>query len=140
MAEMVKATEHVWPWEPCLSLSEVNRVLPVAGAGLRRIQAIRVVRNDEPWEWVSDMGPAARFKAEPFVFQGAVQLSDGRVDVLETVERLRAAADEYRAEYAKPPERPEAPAFTLLFEEYATRRREARRNVKRFAVQGKELP
>ena len=136
LAPIVLATTEVFPSEPCLSLSETNRVLPVAGAGLHRIQTIRVVRNDKPFECVFDMGPASKFTTEEFIFQGAVPLSDGRYDVLETVERLKDAANDFRARYDKPTERRDPPDFVKGFEEMATRRRDARVGRKRFAVKG----
>lgn len=131
---IVLATDFVLDNEPCFELAEVNKVLPITGAGLRRIQVIRVVRSDQIWEHQRDMGPADSFKAELFAFPGAVPLGNGRYDVLETVGRLRGAADDYRAKYDRPTERRDPPDFVKGFEEFATRRRDARKGRRRFAM------
>lgn len=137
MGDIVRATNVVHGREPCFELAEVNKVLPIPGDGLRRMQVIRVVRNDQLWEYRRDMGSAKNFKAEEFIFPGAVPLGNGRFDVLETVERLQGAADDYRAKYDMPTPRSAPPTdFVKGFEEFATRRRDARKGRRTFVVSG----
>ena len=132
---IVLATDFVLGSEPCFELAEVNKVLPISGAGLRRMQVIRGVRDDRIWEHQRDMGPAKNFQAEEFAFPGAVSLGNGRYDVLETVERLRGAGDDFRAKYDHTTPRHSAPTdFVKGFEEFATHRRDARRGRKHFAM------
>lgn len=134
---LVLATTFVEDNEPCFELAEVNKVYPIPGDGLRRIQVIRVIRNDRIWEHRHDMGSAGSFKAEEFAFPGAVSLGGGRFEVLETVGRLKGAADDYRARYDKPTERQQEPTdFVREFEVMATRQREARKGIRRFAMGG----
>ena len=138
MGAIVPSTNVVAGSEPCFELAEVNRVLPIAGDGLRRMQVVRVIRNDQMWEWQRDLGPARLFKTEQFAFPGAVSLGRGRYEVLETVERLQAAADEFRARYDKPADRPfEPPNFVKLFKEDSARRHDARVGRRRFAIGGR---
>mgnify|MGYP001608709822 FL=1 len=101
------------------------------------MQIIRVIRADQKWEYLRDMGPASQYKTEEFIFPGAVPLGSGRYDVLETVGRLKGAADDFRAKYDKPTPR-NAPQsdFVKGFEEFATRRRDRRVGRKRFAMKG----
>ena len=133
---VVRATTMVHPYEPCFELSEVNKVLP-SKVGLRRVQTIKVVRDDEVWECVRDMGPAEQFQAEPFAFPGAADLGNGKWDVVETVERLLDAANEWRTHYAKPTPRNEPPLDLVKgFEETAIRRREASKGIRHFAMNG----
>lgn len=132
-----RATQAINENEPCLELAEVNRVVPLAGAGLHRFQIVKVVRNDQVYEWVKDMGRASKFKTDQFIFPGAVALGNGRYDVLETVGRLRGAADEFRAKYDQPYQPREAPRdLRKGFEEFATRRRDAKKGRVRFALGG----
>ena len=134
---VVLATDYVLPNEPCFGLSEVNRVTKVAGAGVRRFQIVQVIRDDQLWEYQRDMGPADSFKSEEFVIPGHVPLSNGHFDVIETVGRLQGAADEWRAKYDKPTERHGPPEdFVKSFEEYATKRRDARKGRRHFAMGG----
>jgi hypothetical protein len=135
VAVLARVTEAIRGNEPCMELAEINRVIPVAGAGLHRFQIVRVVRDDEVWEWTRDMGKASNYKTEQFIFPGHVPLGNGHFEVLETVERLQAAANEYRARFNKPTPRKEAPInFKALYEEYATRRRDSRKGRVRFAM------
>ena len=137
MGTIVRSTNYVRKGEPCLELGETNEVRPIPGDGLRRIQTVLVIRNDEVWEYQRDMGAASQFKAEQFIFPGAVRVGDGRYDVVETVERLQAAADDFRSRYDRPQERPEAPLDLVGgFEETATKRHDARVGRRRFAVKG----
>ena len=137
MGSIVLSTNAVALDEPCLELAEVNRVLPIPGASLRRVQIIRVVRNDKPWEFIRDLGPAGNFKAEQVIFPGAVNLGNGRYEVVETVERLLDAADAWRDHYGLPREHPwPRQDFVGGFEEMATREWDARVGRKRFPMYG----
>ena len=128
-------TDFVLGKEPCFELGEFNKVRPIPGAGLRRVQVIRVVRADKVWDYERDMGEAKNFKTEEFMFPGHVPLGRGRYEVLEPVERLRAAADDYRAKYDKPTPRNAPPTdFVRGFEELATRQRDVRQGRRAFAV------
>ena len=129
------ATDHVLPNEPCFGLAEINRASRKAGEGVRRVQIVEVVRNDQVYVHERDLGLAEAFKTEPFAIPGHFEVSPGRYDVLETVGRLQGAAEEFRAKYDKPHERREAPQdFVKGFEEYATRRRDARVGRRQFAI------
>ncbi|MAH50726.1 hypothetical protein CMI37_33210 [Candidatus Pacearchaeota archaeon] len=121
--------------EPCLRLSEENIVGLKPGGGVRRVQIILVVRNDRVWEYRKDMGRANKFRAPEFAFPGAVPLSNGRWDVIETVQRLKHAAEDVHA-YGIPTEEQEPTDLTKGFEEYATRRRDARVGRKQIAMPG----
>lgn len=136
MGNLLLGTNAVNGSEPCFGLSEQNVVTLQAGVGVRRMQIIQVVRNDRIAEFRRDLGPASAFKTEEFAFPGAIPLGNGRWEVLETVERLEAAANEFRAKYDKPHERQEPEDFKEQFEAYASRRRDARAGRKRFAVRG----
>ena len=126
------AASYILPNEPCLELAELNLVGLKPGAGVRRVQIIKVIRDDRVATFRRDMGPARNFTAEEFIFPGAVPLGDGRYDVLETVGRLQGAAEEQRAYYGKPTERRQPPTDMVNgFEEYATRRRRILRGGRR---------
>lgn len=132
---IVLATDRVTDSEPCFGLAEVNRVDKVAGHGVRRVQIIQVIRNDQIWEYTRDLGRADAFKTEEFAFPGHVPLGTGRYEVIETVGRLRNAADEYRAKYDKPTPRNAEPTDLVKgFEEYATKRRDARKGRRQYAM------
>ena len=121
--------------EPCISLSEQNMNTNAPGGGIRRMQTIKVIRNDEAHEYRTDLGPASAFKAEEFGFVGAVPLGNGRWDVLETVGRLKGAANDYRAAYDAPTERNAGhDDLKKDFEVFATRRRDAKVGRSQFAV------
>jgi hypothetical protein len=121
--------------EPCISLSEQNMTTSRSGVGLRRMQTIKVIRNDKPHEYRSDLGPAASFGTEEFAFVGAVPLSNGHWDVLENVGRLRGFANEYRAQYTTPtPRNSGHDDLKKDFEVFATKRRDARNGRSHFAM------
>jgi len=121
--------------EPCISLTEQNVMTNRPGKGLRRMQTVKVIRNDEPYEHQTDLGPASLFKTEEFGFVGAVPLGDGRWDVLETVGRLKGAANEYRAKYeGATPRNAGSEDLVKSFEQFATRRRDAKIGRTHFAV------
>ena len=127
-------TDHVGNDEPCFGYAEVNKVSVKAGAGTRRMMIIQVVRNDNLFEYWRDMGKADAFKTEEFAFPGYVPLSNGHYEVLETVGRLKEAADNFRAKMDKP-HRPFDPTdMKKGFEEYAVRRRDARKGRKMFSL------
>ena len=133
------STNVVFDDEPCFELAEVNKVLPMpvhAGGGLRRFQVIRVIRGDRIWEHLRDMGPASAFKTEPFLFPGAVSDGSGRWNVLETVGRLKDAAENFRVIQNGPGARGEPLDLVKGFEETATRRWEARKGTRKFAMNG----
>ena len=120
--------------EPCFELAEVNIVTTIPGAGLRRVQVVRVIRNDEVVTFRKDMGPAENFKTEEFAIPGAIEVGNGRYDVLETVERMVATAEEFRATQDRPSERQEPINFVEEFQAMAEGRRDARVGRKRFAM------
>lgn len=120
--------------EPCFELAEINVVTNTPGAGHRRIQVIRVIRNDQIVTFRKDMGLASAFKTEEFAIPGAVRMGNGRWDVLETVERMVNTAEEWRAHQDKPAQRQEPINFVKEFEAMAEGRRDARRGRKRFAM------
>ena len=123
--------------EPCFEAGETNRVLPVAGKGLRRIQRFVVIRDDRKWQFERDLGPALTFEADQVILQGNVPLGNERFDVLETVGRMRGMLEDWRAMGVKGTPSQEPTNFKAKFEEYATRRREASHgNLKRFAMRG----
>ena len=133
--ELKLATDHVLPNEPCFALAEINRASRKHGEGDRRVQIVEVVRDDHIYVYERDLGPAAAFKTELFAMPGHFEVAPGRYDVLETVGRLQGAADDWRAKYDKPYEKREAPQdFVKGFEEFATRRRDARVGRRRFAT------
>ena len=129
-------TAYVKDDESCFAYAEVNRVTLRSGAGVRRIQIIQVVRDDRLWEFRRDMGPAEMFKTEPFCFQGAVAMAGGRWDVLETVGRLRDAAENFRAIQDRPAQRRDPLDMVEGFYQTATRRWEAKTGRKQFAMSG----
>lgn len=133
MAAIVLATNYVLPGEPCLALIEVNQQVP--RKGLRRIQVIHVARADKPWRFERDLGSARKFKADAIAIRGNVPLGNGRFEVLETVERMQAMADEWRGDgVVAAPQQDKPTDFKKMAEEYLTRRREARTGLKRFAT------
>jgi hypothetical protein len=129
----VLGTTQVYPEEPCLELVEVERASLVPGGGLRRFQIVRVVRNDRVWEYMRDLGPAASIPVPSFIMKGHVELTSGRVEVLETVERLQDWAEDIRVNGIETPE-PERTDFPRAYEEIATRRTDAKIGRKRFAT------
>ena len=137
--DLILSTQAVHDNEPCFEAGETNKVLPKAGAGLRRIQRFVVIRDDRKWEFVRDLGPAATFKADQVVIGGYVPLGTGHYEVLETVGRMRGMLEDWRAMGVKGEPRQEPIDFRKAFEEFATRRRDAKRGRKRFAVQGRKI-
>lgn len=136
-SKLLRGTNTVWSDEPCFQAGETNRVLPIAGAGLRRIQRIIVIRNDEQVEFLRDLGPAENFTAEQVGVIGHVDLGGGHYEVLETVERVLAALDDWRASGKEAVgEREEPPDFVKGYEELAIRRHDAVVGRKRFAITG----
>lgn len=131
----LRAAVVVFPNEPCFELAEVNRVVPVAGEGPHRFQIVTVIRNDEKVVYEKDMGPST--DAEVFYFGGAVPLGDGHYEVLETVERLQAAADDARATLL-PVKRLPPTDLKKGFEEFAVRRRDARVGRKQISMIGRK--
>ena len=129
-------TRHVSNDEPCFGLAEVNQVSRRAGAGVRRVQIIQVIRNDRVYEYHRDMGSADTFKTEEFVFPGHIPLDNGHYEVLETVGRLKDAADDFRIKMDKP-YRPFDPIDMVKgMEEFATKRRDAKVGRKMFSMVG----
>lgn len=131
---LTKATFWVHDNEPCFELSETNRVSKVAGAGVRRMQVVVVIRDDERWVYETDLGPASTFQAEEFVIPGAVPTVPGHFEVLETVGRLRGAADDWRAYYGRTERTHEPVDLVKQAEEFFTKRRDARRGKKQFSL------
>lgn len=132
---ILPATDFVLPNEPCFELAEINRVLPVSGMGPRRIQSIVVIRNDERRVFERDLGEASGFKADEFVWPGAVQIGPDHWDVVETVARLQEAAEKYRTYFDKGTPRSEPPTdFKKAMEEYWTRKLDARLGRKQFSM------
>jgi len=127
--------DRLKPTEPCFELAEVNLTTTTAGAGIRRVQVLRVVRDDQPVTFHRDMGPAKDFKTEEFAIPGAVSLGNGRYDVLETVERLVSFADDFRSRQDSPLIlQQEMPDLVRAFEQMEERRMDNRVGRKRFAL------
>lgn len=132
---LIPATNLIHDNEPCFGLAEVNRVTKTPGEGPRRFQVVQVVRNDEIVTCETDMGEASGFMTEEFAFPGHVVLGNGHYDVVETVGRLKGAADDYRAKYDEPtPRNAGHDDLVASFEEFATRRRDARTGRTHFAT------
>jgi hypothetical protein len=87
--------------EPCSYIEEVNllrRVAGLKGTHWRRIQRLQVVRGDRAAWYEEDLGPVESFTKVPeFNIVGAVtDEHTGRVDILETVARMRWMAADWR--------------------------------------------
>jgi len=84
--------------EPAFRLSEMNLQSP-GSRGWRRYQVIDVVRNDQLAEYREDLGPAWLYAAHQFNWIGGVVDEDtGKIQIFETVGRLREYARRQREE------------------------------------------
>lgn len=81
-----------------MGLFEIHEQAPDR-KGFRRYQIIRVVRADRETEYRKDLGPAKKFAGIPQIrIPGGVRDEvTGRIDIVETVGRLRDIADSLRA-------------------------------------------
>jgi len=110
-------------------------VTTIPGAGLRRVQVVRVIRNDQIVTFRRDMGKAEDYETEEFAIPGAVPLSNGRWDVIETVERMLWFADGFRAKQSKKlAAQREMPDFKKAWEMITDAKRDARVGRKRFPI------
>ena len=103
MAALVELeTTDIWSHEPCWYLGEFNRAAPDSH-GLRRMQAITVIRNDQRVKLTRDLGDARLFGDE---FQLICGVPDGKGggEALYTVEEALEMA---RQMNTAPPPRPE---------------------------------
>ena len=93
MAKLVElATSELWSHEPCYYLSEMNRMVPDS-KGLRRYQAITVIRSDRKVRMERDIGDARLF-GEQFQLICGVPDGKGGGESLYTVEEaMRLAQD-----------------------------------------------
>jgi hypothetical protein len=101
--------------------------------GLRRVQFIRVVRQDKIWEFQRDLGPAEKYQAVEIIIPGFHRRAHGKYTVVHTVEELLDIANAFREEKAHQPET-QPQNLRNLYEEDATRRLDARVGRRRFAV------
>lgn len=131
--ELLPQTLFVERDEPCFELAETNRLSSAPGVGYRRVQTVRVIRNDLLWEMRRDLGPTSAFSVAPFILPGAVPLGGGKWEVLETVERLQFLADDMRINGIDTPQ-PEPTDFVRAYERVALARIDQKVGRKRFAT------
>lgn len=133
LPSLLPVTSAVNGREPCFEMAEINRVLPKPGAGMRRMQFIRVVRGDKIWEFQRDLGPAAKYKGDEILIPGYSRRAHGKYAVVHTVEELLDIADAFRQEKAHQSET-QPQDMKKLYEEDAMRRIDARVGRRRFAI------
>ena len=133
MAQLLPQVSGVRLDEPCFEIHELNEMSLAPGAGMRRIQSVRVVRNDRLCEYRRDLGPAHLFTCPVFILKGHVSVGRGRFDVLETVERMLYIADDSRINGLEAPQF-EPRDFVRDYEIYANRKADAKFGRRRFAL------
>ena len=87
--------------EPCSFIQEVNLLRPVRGlrgTHWRRIQRLQVIRGDRPAWYEEDLGPVEAFTGIPEcnIVGAVMDEQTGRVEILETVARMRWMAEDWR--------------------------------------------
>ena len=81
--------------DPCFFLSEVNLNAPDS-RGFHRYEILILLYNYELAEYRRNLGAEIMFSAEQIRIPGGEIMPDGRIEVWETVGRLRDAANEWR--------------------------------------------
>ena len=133
MTQLLPQVSGVRRDEPCFEIRELNEMGLAPGAGMRRMQSVRVVRNDRLWEYRRDLGPSRLFTCPLFILKGHVPLGNGRFDVVETVERMLYIADDSRINGLEAPQY-EPRNFVRDYEIYANRKADAKIGRRRFSL------
>ncbi|MBU1173027.1 MAG: hypothetical protein KKD44_25985, partial [Proteobacteria bacterium] len=82
--------------EPCFELYEQDVQSPDS-SGFHRYEVYRVMRGGRITEFRQDKGSVEKYRGiEPLVILGGLVYPDGRIEILETVGRMREMADQYR--------------------------------------------
>lgn len=102
MADMIyRSTDYILKDEPCFALSETNRL--VNSRDMKRIQIVRVVRNDHLADYEIDLGFSKDFKSNQFIIPGgAIDEQSGRIFIEHTVGELQDIAFKMRYETPRP--------------------------------------
>ena len=116
--------------EPCYEIRETNEMSLVPGAGMRRMQSVRIIRNDGRYEYRRDLGPVSRFTCPLFILKGEGNRRFGSVD---TVERMLYIADDCRINGLDAPQF-EPRDFVRDYEIFATRKADAKVGRRRFSL------
>lgn len=137
MSSLLLGTNVVSLDEPCYSLKELLGPA-VDSRGVRRWQAIKVVRGERVVECRRDLGPASAFTAGEFVIPGGVaDERTGRIEILHRVGELIDIADLLRSDAYQPPEPPRPRDLIQGYYDQADKRRKRRRAVSQFGPKAK---
>lgn len=89
-------TQWVSEDDPCIEAYEQDVMAP-DNSGFHRYEVYRVMRNDRIAEYRQDKGSSDNFRGiEPVVILGGLVYPDGKMEIFETVGRMRDMIDQYR--------------------------------------------
>ena len=99
----------VFPDEPAYALTEINRLSPDS-KNVRRIQTIRVIRQDWFADYETDLGLRENFTADVFSIPGGVITDGKKIEIFHSVNELLEMADMLRE---RPYDKSELPVSDL---------------------------